>query len=228
MISLKEIENIISNKYVGALLSILAISYGGLIAPDLPLWLAKIINNKVTKIIIIALIIMSKKISPVLAILISLAFIISMQSVNRHSIIQLTNNVIEINKLKNKDVSNKDVSKPNIDVSNNMSYDLSKPNTEQQIINTDVSNIYTSNTSTYNIDTSNVDNFQNNDDFDKGILTKNIPPFPYNSEEVYSTFAWKNNTFDHLNDRLSNADDNDKAHYGQFRSSSTIDELNRY
>ena len=182
--------NIFNYNVIGAILTLLAIVYGGLIAPELPLWLANILSNKVIKIIILIIIITSRKISPILALLLSLCFIISMQSINRHSIQQLTENVIQINKLNNTNDTN----------------------------NADANN------------TNNADNADNTDT----ILTKNIPPYAFNQFN-YSFFELEpkeNNLlkeYEDLNKQFSEfADDNDVSHYGQFRESSTTNDLLRY
>lgn len=95
---IKYIESLLNNRLLTGSLVFLTITYGSIIAPKLSLRTANIISLPVTKILVIISIIMARKISPILAILISLCFIISMQSVNKQSIIQLTEKVIKINK----------------------------------------------------------------------------------------------------------------------------------
>ena len=88
-------------------LVVLAISYGSLIAPNISDELADILSKPVIKIIALVLIFLSRKISSILPIILSLCFIISMQSINKKN----TKKTLKqsFNKLEepNKDTENK-------------------------------------------------------------------------------------------------------------------------
>lgn len=78
------------NPYVVAVIGIIAIVYGGLLAPNLPASVAQLFANPVFKVGAIALILAVKHIQPSLAILLAIGLVISVQTLNRYQIFSTT------------------------------------------------------------------------------------------------------------------------------------------
>jgi hypothetical protein len=73
----------LSNPYVASLVKIFFIMYAGMLAPKLPGAVAKLFDYTVFKILILALILYINNFSPDVAILVAVAFFISLQTLSR-------------------------------------------------------------------------------------------------------------------------------------------------
>jgi hypothetical protein len=80
---LKGYLSFLDNKYVAATLAIFLILYAGYAAPKLPASIAKLFDYEIFKLLIIFLIAFTSSKSPMLSILIALAFVLSLQTLNR-------------------------------------------------------------------------------------------------------------------------------------------------
>ncbi|MEX0597792.1 MAG: hypothetical protein WD512_14970, partial [Candidatus Paceibacterota bacterium] len=73
----------LSNPYVASLVKIFFIMYAGMLAPKLPGAVAKLFDYTVFKILVLALILYINNFSPDVAILMAVAFFISLQTLSR-------------------------------------------------------------------------------------------------------------------------------------------------
>lgn len=88
-INLTKVKEWLGNPYVAGVIGILAVAYGGLMAPKLPQSIAKWFANPVFKMIFIFMILFAHKINPVLSIVLALAFIISIQTMIRYQVVDM-------------------------------------------------------------------------------------------------------------------------------------------
>ena len=86
----------LQNQYVIGVIAILSVVYGSLMAPRLPPRVANLFANPVFKILFIFLILAVRKIHPSLSIVLALALIISIQTLNRYRIFGMANEVSQI------------------------------------------------------------------------------------------------------------------------------------
>ena len=80
---LAPLEKMLENKMILAIVNIMIILYAGMIAPQLPNFIANLLKNRMIQISILALIAMVGKNSPSTSLLIAIAFVISMMSLNK-------------------------------------------------------------------------------------------------------------------------------------------------
>lgn len=84
---------IISNKYVLAIFNLLVLLYASKIAPQLPNSALKILDHFFVKMTIMFFILVTVQISPLTAIVITLAFLITMNYVNHGKLVEFLDNV---------------------------------------------------------------------------------------------------------------------------------------
>jgi len=218
---INKVESILKNPYVTGGLAILAITYGGMIAPELPVWLANILSNPLSKLVVLVLIVLSRKISPVLAILLSLCFIISIQSINRHSIHQLTENVVKINKI----IKDKKEDEP---INNSPNNPINSPLNAVNLYSPYSLNNYIEKFTT-DIDTTNIlNNNINNNTLSFNVLD-NILSYDSVNDNNYGNVDIPSDLtaeFRNLNNKFSKLISNSiYSHYGLFRESSSVEDL---
>lgn len=95
------LNNAFSNPYVSAIGAIIVILYAGLMAPKLPAQIASLFDYTVFKIMILALILYIFKFNPTLAILVAVAFFISLQTLSRFKVNNLAANVSRFRNMMN-------------------------------------------------------------------------------------------------------------------------------
>lgn len=93
---LQPVLGYLRNPYVVGVLSILAIVYGSLLAPQLPPTVASWFTNPIFKVLFIFLILAVRNINPTVAILLTLGLIISMQTLNRYRVFTMANEVSQM------------------------------------------------------------------------------------------------------------------------------------
>lgn len=76
----------LDNKYVSIILSVLLAVYGGLAAPALPPFIKKLFENEIFRIVILALIVYKGQRDPQLAIMIAVAFVVTMNYLNEYEV----------------------------------------------------------------------------------------------------------------------------------------------
>jgi hypothetical protein len=86
----------LKNPYVVGVVAILAIVYGGLMAPQLPPTVAAWFGNPIFKVLFIFLILAVRNYNPTVAILLTLGLIISMQTLNRYRVFTMANEVSQM------------------------------------------------------------------------------------------------------------------------------------
>ena len=84
------------NPYIVGLLSLLAVVYGSLMAPQLPPMVASWFANPIFKVLFIFLILAVRNISPTVSILLALGLVISMQTLNRYRVFTMANEVSQM------------------------------------------------------------------------------------------------------------------------------------
>ena len=84
------------NPYIVGVLSILAVVYGSLMAPQLPPIVASWFANPIFKVLFIFLILAVRNISPIVSILLALGLVISMQTLNRYRVFTMANEVSQM------------------------------------------------------------------------------------------------------------------------------------
>ena len=77
------LDNILSNKYVFTFLSLFLVLYGGLAKPAMPKVVVKLFDNKIFRIIYMAMIVYMSKQDIKFAIMMAVAFSITMELVNQ-------------------------------------------------------------------------------------------------------------------------------------------------
>ena len=238
---INKVESILKNPYVTGGLAILAITYGGMIAPELPVWLANILSKPLSKLVVLILIVLTRKISPVLAILVSLCFIISIQSINRHSIHQLTENVVKINKIIKDKKDDEPINPPSVNPLINPL--INPPSVNYPSVNAPINSVNSINASnlyspyslnnyiekfTTDIDTTNILNNDNNNTLSFNILD-NILSYDSVNDNNYSNVDIPSDLtaeFRNLNNKFSKLISNSiYSHYGLFRESSSVEDL---
>jgi hypothetical protein len=93
---LQPVIDTLKNPYVVGVFGILAIVYGSFLAPELPPSVAAWFDNPIFKVLFIFLILAVQNINPVVAILLALGFIISMQTLNRYRVFSMANEVSQM------------------------------------------------------------------------------------------------------------------------------------
>jgi len=73
-----------NNEYISAVLTIIVVLYGGLAAPKLPAKVVQLFNNKLFKVLVLALIAFVGRKSPSVSIVAALSIMVVMESVDRY------------------------------------------------------------------------------------------------------------------------------------------------
>ena len=76
----------LDNKYVSTVLSVLLAVYGGMAAPTLPPYIQKLFGNEIFRIVVLALIVYKGQRDPQLALMIAVAFVVTMNYLNESTI----------------------------------------------------------------------------------------------------------------------------------------------
>lgn len=85
------VEKYSQNPYISGAVVLLTLFFSNLIAPEMPLSLAHLLSHPLVKILLIILILVVRKYSSVASLLITILFIISMQSVTKTSLQYIKN-----------------------------------------------------------------------------------------------------------------------------------------
>ena len=80
----RHLNNLYNMPYASSALALFFILYASLVAPDLPPYISNLFSNQVFKIIVMIVILSFRKYDPVLSLLVSVAFVISLQTMHRH------------------------------------------------------------------------------------------------------------------------------------------------
>lgn len=99
MDSYKNID-IFNNKYIMSILMMIVVTYGSIYAPNLPRNYANYLSHPLIKILIIVLILVVKKYNVLLSVMLSVCFVITMQTVNRYNIYSIADKISESTKNK--------------------------------------------------------------------------------------------------------------------------------
>lgn len=89
----------VANPYISAILLIIVIMYAGMAAPVLPKWMAHLFDYTVFKILILALILFVFNFNPSLAIIMAIAFFITLQTLSRWKLNDFAGEVTRIKKI---------------------------------------------------------------------------------------------------------------------------------
>ena len=87
------VEKYSQNPYIAGAVVLLTLFFSNLITPEMPLSLAHLLSHPLVKILLIILILVVRKYSSLASLLITILFIISMQSVTKTSLQYITNNI---------------------------------------------------------------------------------------------------------------------------------------
>jgi len=79
----KSLDQVYGSPYTGAALAICFLVFAAVVAPDLPPALAGLFANPVFKVLFMALILVMRRYSPVLALLVSVGFVLALQTLHR-------------------------------------------------------------------------------------------------------------------------------------------------
>lgn len=93
------LNNLLANPYVTAMVSLFIILYAGLAAPTLPKPVASLFDHVLFKVLILALILYVNNFNPTVAILIAVAFFLSLQTLSRHKVFDMAKEIFNIRKL---------------------------------------------------------------------------------------------------------------------------------
>lgn len=93
------LNQLLANPYVTAMVSIFIILYAGMAAPKLPKMFAKLFDHTIFKVLILALILYVNNFNPTIAILVAIAFFVSLQTLSRHKVFDMAGEIFNIRKL---------------------------------------------------------------------------------------------------------------------------------
>lgn len=93
------LNNLLSNPYVTAMVSLFIILYSGFAAPKLPKMAAKLFDHIIFKVLILALILYVNSFNPTIAILVAVGFFLSLQTLSRYNVMDMASEVFNIKKM---------------------------------------------------------------------------------------------------------------------------------
>ena len=82
------LDKFFENEYTGTILSVMLVLYGGLAAPKLPSFVRKLFENAIFRVIILALVAYGGNKNPKVAIIIAVAFILSMNMIRENDFVE--------------------------------------------------------------------------------------------------------------------------------------------
>jgi hypothetical protein len=87
-----KLAEVYNNPYLGSFLIICFVVFGAVVAPELPPSLAGLLANPIVKVVFMAMILVMRRYSPVLALLVSIAFVLSVQTLHRYQSFDMLKN----------------------------------------------------------------------------------------------------------------------------------------
>lgn len=93
------LNDLLANPYVTAMVSLFIILYSSLAAPNLPKGVAKLFDNTIIKVLILALILFINNFNPTIAILVAVGFFLTLQTLSRHNMLDMASNFMNVKKL---------------------------------------------------------------------------------------------------------------------------------
>lgn len=95
----QQLSTLLNNPYVGSLILIFFIFYAGLAAPQLPPVVAKLFDYTLFKVAVLALILFVNNVNPTIALVVAVAFFVTLQTLSRYNLFEMAGELIQIKKL---------------------------------------------------------------------------------------------------------------------------------